>query len=85
MADEALIAALEKLTKAVEGINAEPLPYLIGLSDKGNFAYFPSGAIRRLGNTELQRVRDELKVRAINLSANDADKAVTVSKEIFTL
>jgi hypothetical protein len=60
-----------------------PLPYLVGTSPVGNFAYFPSGAVRRLGNTELQRLRDELGVRTLGLSGTDQANAEDVSRTIF--
>lgn len=64
---------------------AENLPYMVGQSDVGNFAYFPSGAVRRLGNTELQRLRDELEIRTLKLSSTDAANAAKISKEVFGL
>jgi len=62
-----------------------PIPYLVGTSGDGNFAFFPSGAVRRLGNTELQRLRDELGIRTLGLSGTDASNAAKVSKTVFGL
>jgi hypothetical protein len=59
------------------------LPYLVGTSADGNYAFFPSGAVRRLGNTELQRLRDELGVRVLGLSGTDQANAEKVSRQVF--
>ena len=62
------------------------LPYMIGnAGDRGSFAYYPSGAIRRIGGTELQRLRDELDVRYLNLSGTDAGYAEKASQAVFGL
>jgi hypothetical protein len=60
-----------------------PVPYLVGTSETGNFAFFASGAVRRLGNTELQRLRDELGIRTLGLSGTDSSNAAKVSKQVF--
>jgi hypothetical protein len=59
------------------------LPYLLGKGEDGTFGYFGNGAVRRLSNPEIVFLRDEMKVRIIDLDKSGSDMALWVSNILF--
>jgi hypothetical protein len=57
------------------------VPYLIGATSTDRFAYFSSGAIRRLSATEYAELKSQ--VRVITLTAADVTLAKKVSATLF--
>jgi hypothetical protein len=62
-----------------------PLPYMLGTGTGGTFAYFGSGAVRRLHNAEIIYLRDEQRVRRIELDSGGVNSAAAVSKYLFNV
>ena len=60
-----------------------PLPYMLGKGEDGTFAYFGSGAIRKLSNAEIVYLRDEQRVRMIDLDSDGSNQAFWVSNVLF--
>jgi hypothetical protein len=60
-----------------------PLPYMLGKGEDGTFAFFGNGAIRRLSNAEIVFLRDEMRVRVIDLDKTGSNEAVWVSNVLF--
>lgn len=62
------------------------LPYMLGVQgSNATYAFYPSGAVRRVFGMELGLLKDEYRVRTVEISGDDSAAYAALSQRLFGL
>jgi len=60
------------------------LPYMLGVQgSNAAYAFYPSGAVRRVFGMELGLLKDEFGVRTVEISGDDSGAYAALSQRLF--